>query len=146
MVLLYGYFIYLRFMFVFGILPCLFFATLLSAAWLSGILCFLVFCHFPLWCPGTGVVLDCIDSGPLLSSLLCSQLQVTGSHRAVGNVSGCRYVSECRPRGHELDPSLVPFICQDLSWNNFYGHSPPLHWFKKGCCQLHARLCAQSTG
>ena len=23
---------------------------------------FLCFCHFPKWCPGLGVVLDCIDS------------------------------------------------------------------------------------
>ena len=23
---------------------------------------FLVFCHFPMWWPGSGVVLDCIDS------------------------------------------------------------------------------------
>ena len=23
---------------------------------------FLCFCHFPMWCPGSGVVLDCIDS------------------------------------------------------------------------------------
>ena len=22
----------------------------------------LCFCHFPVWCPGSGVVLDCIDS------------------------------------------------------------------------------------
>ena len=21
-----------------------------------------MFCHFPMWCPGSGVVLDCIDS------------------------------------------------------------------------------------
>ena len=21
-----------------------------------------LFCHFPVWCPGSGVVLDCIDS------------------------------------------------------------------------------------
>ena len=21
-----------------------------------------VFCHFPVWCPGSGVVIDCIDS------------------------------------------------------------------------------------
>ena len=21
-----------------------------------------VFCHFPMWCPGSGVVLDCIES------------------------------------------------------------------------------------
>ena len=29
----------------------------LSCAW-----CFVVFCHFPMWCPGSGEVLDCIDS------------------------------------------------------------------------------------
>ena len=23
---------------------------------------FLVFCHFPIWCPMSGVVFDCIDS------------------------------------------------------------------------------------
>ena len=31
---------------------------------------FLCFYHFPMWCPGSGVVLDCIDSGSLPSSLL----------------------------------------------------------------------------
>ena len=23
---------------------------------------YLCFCHFPMWCPGLGVILDCIDS------------------------------------------------------------------------------------
>ena len=23
---------------------------------------FLCFCHFPIWCPGSGVAFDCIDS------------------------------------------------------------------------------------
>ena len=27
----------------------------------------LCFCHFPMWCPGSGVVLDCIDSWSLTS-------------------------------------------------------------------------------
>ena len=31
---------------------------------------FLCYCHFPMWCPGSGVVLDCIDSLFLLSSYL----------------------------------------------------------------------------
>ena len=31
-------------------------------------LMFLVFCHFPLWWPGSGVIIDCIDSLLLLSS------------------------------------------------------------------------------
>ena len=29
-------------------------------------------CHFPMWCLGLGVVLDCIDSWSLPSSLLCN--------------------------------------------------------------------------
>ena len=32
---------------------------------------FLCFCHFPMWCPGSGVVLGCIDSWSLYSTLLC---------------------------------------------------------------------------
>ena len=28
------------------------------ASWLSCVCCFVVFCHFPVWCPGFGVVLD----------------------------------------------------------------------------------------
>ena len=36
---------------------------------LSSGLCFLVFCHFPIWCHGSGTCdLDCIDSGSLPSS------------------------------------------------------------------------------
>ena len=31
-----------------------------------------------------------------------------GPHSAVGNVSGNRYESDCRTRGHEFDNSLVP--------------------------------------
>ena len=27
----------------------------------SLVCCFLVLCHFPIWCLGPGVVLDCID-------------------------------------------------------------------------------------
>ena len=31
-------------------------------SWFSCMLCSLVFCHFPIWCPGLGVVFNCIDS------------------------------------------------------------------------------------
>ena len=33
--------------------------------------------------------------------------------------------SDCKFRGRELDPGLVPYFRGDWSWNNFYGHSPP---------------------
>ena len=29
---------------------------------------------------------------------------------------------------------------------NFYAHSPPFRWFKKGCCQSQAKVGAWSTG
>ena len=59
-------FCYLCFMFI--MLSCLFNAALWSPAGkgqpLGALVCdvFLRFCHFPMWCPGSGVVLDCIDS------------------------------------------------------------------------------------
>ena len=53
----------------------------------------------------------------------------TGPRSAVGNVSGYRYMSDCRSRGHEFDPGPVPYFRGDWSWNNFYGHSPPFRWF-----------------
>ena len=53
----------------------------------------------------------------------------TGPRSAVGNVSGYRCVSDCRSRGREFDPDPVPYFRGDWSWNNFYCHSPPFHWF-----------------
>ena len=60
------HFCYLCFMFV--MLYCLFNVALWSPAgkeltsWLSCVWCFVVFCHSSIWCPGLGVVLDCINS------------------------------------------------------------------------------------
>ena len=60
------HFCYLCFMFV--MLSCLFIAALCSpvgkgqASWLGCTLCSIVLCDFPMWCPGSGVVLDCMDS------------------------------------------------------------------------------------
>ena len=64
---------------------------------------------------------------------------------AVSNVSDCRYVSDCKFRGGEFDPGAVPYFRGDWSWNNFIGHSLSFRWFKKGCCQLQAKVCARST-
>ena len=33
--------------------------------------------------------------------------------------------SDCRSRGREFDPCPVPYFLEDLSWNDFYSHSPP---------------------
>ena len=54
--------------FVFIMLSCLFIAALWSPAgkgltsWLPGVWCYVLFCHFPVWCSGSGVVLECIES------------------------------------------------------------------------------------
>ena len=46
---------------------------LLRKGWpLGSCLCCLCFCHFPMWYPGSGVVLDCIDSWSLPPFLLCN--------------------------------------------------------------------------
>ena len=60
-----------------------------------------------------------------------SYLTPTGLRSAVGNVSGNRYESDCRSRVREFDPGRVPYFAES---------------FKKGCCQLQAKVCARSTG
>ena len=64
--------------------------------------------------------------------------------RAVGNVSG---KSNCRSRGREFDPSLVPYFCGDWSWNNFYGHSPPFRWIiQEGLLSVTSKsMCRKSV-
>ena len=42
-----------------------------------------------------------------------TQRRHTGPQSAVGNVSDCRYVSDCRSRGREFDPSPVPYFLGD---------------------------------
>ena len=71
----------LLFVFIFAILSCLFITAMWSpvgkglTSWLSCVWSFLCFCHFPIFCPGSGMVqnvLDCINSWSLPSSLLCT--------------------------------------------------------------------------
>ena len=54
--------------FLYNMLSCMFIAALWSPAG-KGLnsgspVCdvFLYFCHFPMWCPGSDLILDCIDS------------------------------------------------------------------------------------
>ena len=37
----------------------------------------------------------------------------TELHSTVGNMSGCRCVSDCKSRGHEVDPGQVPYFGGD---------------------------------
>ena len=71
----------------------------------------------------------------------------TGPCSAVGNVSGNRGVSDCRSRGREFDPGLVPYLVEiDHEIISTIILLPSAESFKKGCCQLQAKVCAQSTG
>ena len=51
--------------------------------------------------------------------LICSYFSLlflkndAGSRSAVGNVSGYRYVSDCRSRGREFNPGPVPYFPGD---------------------------------
>ena len=49
---------------LYSLLPC---GHLLGKGWPLGscLWCLIVLCHFPMWYPGSGVVLDCIDSWSL---------------------------------------------------------------------------------
>ena len=87
------------------------------------------------WIQMTGALSeDYRPLGFITPGRLCSQTRI-------GNVSGYRCVSDCRSRGREFDPDPVPYFRGDC------GHSPPsADLFKKGCCQLQAKVCAQITG
>ena len=41
------------------------------------------------------------------------QSSIAGPRSAVGNVSGYRCVSDCRSRGRDFDPGLVPYFRGD---------------------------------
>ena len=69
---------YLCFVFVFQsychVVTCWERADLLADLY---VIMFLCFCHFPIWCPGLGAVLDCINSWSLPSLLLLCLLLIT---------------------------------------------------------------------
>ena len=54
------------------------------------------------------------STNPCISKAI-NVLLMTGPHSAVGNVSGYRWGSDCKSRGREFDPGLVPYFHEDLS-------------------------------
>ena len=71
----------------------------------------------------------------------------TGPHSAVGNLSGNRCESDCRSRGPEFDPGPVPYFMEiDNRVISMVILLPSTESFKKGCCQLQAKVCTRSTG
>ena len=76
-----------------------------------------------------------------------TKLQATGLRSAVGNVSGNRCESDCRSRGREFIPARShTFVQIDHEIIPRIILLPSTESFKKGCCQLQAKVCARSTG
>ena len=74
-------------------------------------------------------------------------LSLTGPRSAVGNVSGYRCVSDCRSRGREFDPGQIHTFSEiDHEIISMVILLPSADLFKKGCCQLQGKVCAQITG
>ena len=61
---------------------------------------------------------------------------------AVGNMFDYRCVSDCRSKGREFDPGPVPYFEIDHEIISTIILLPSAESFKKGCCQLQARVCA----
>ena len=63
---------------------------------------------------------------------------------------GCTGLSEStlvKSRGLEFDPGLVPYFVEiDQEIISTVILLPSAESFKKGCCQLQAKVCARSTG
>ena len=71
----------------------------------------------------------------------------TGPRSAVGNVSDYRCVSDCRSRGCKFIPARYhTFVEIDHEIISTVILLPSADLFKKGCCQLQAKVCAQITG
>ena len=76
-----------------------------------------------------------------------SLMNSAGPRSAVGNVSGYRCVSDCRSRGREFVPARYhTFVEIDHEIISTVILLPSADLFKKGCCQLQAKVCAQITG
>ena len=78
-------------------------------------------------------------------------MNITGPRSAVGNVSGYRCVSDCRSRADPGVASTIPagshtFVEIDHEIISSVILLPSADLFKKGCCQLQAKVCAQITG
>ena len=83
----------------------------------------------------------------LLGVPLTSLCMGTGPRSAVGNVSGYRCVSDCNPGVASSIPARShTFVEMDHEIISTVILLPSADSFKKGCCQLQAKVCARITG
>ena len=106
----------------------------LQAEWntVSTLISWFISCSRPTWFLFVWFWGFMSQSTAMFMSRLSSHL--TTLFPGAGLRKSSRYVSDCWSRGHEFNPGPVQYFCGDWSWNHFYCHSPPFHWFKKGCC------------
>ena len=83
----------------------------------------------------------------LLIFFFQNQLFRAGPRSAVGNVSGFRCMSDCRSGVASSNPVRShTFVEIDHEMISTVILLPSPDSFKKGCCQLQAKVCAQITG
>ena len=71
----------------------------------------------------------------------------TAPPSTVGNISCTRCESDCRSRSRSLIPARShTFVEIDHEIISTIILLPSAESFKKGCCQLQANVCVQSTG
>ena len=83
--------------------------------------------------------------------ILCGKcfpnIQKTEPHSAVINVSGYRCKSDCRSRvASSITARSHTFVESDHEIISMVILLPSAESFKKGCCQLQAKVCARITG
>ena len=75
-----------------------------------------------------------------------TKVDCTGPLSTVGNMYNYRCPSDCRSRGLEFSPGLVPFFVEiDHEIISKVIRLPSAESFKKGCCQLQVKVCALIT-
>ena len=79
--------------------------------------------------------------------MVCITKCGTGPHSPVVNMSGSRCECDCRSRGASSIPARAhTFVEIDHEIISTVIILPSAESFKKGCCQLQAKVCARSTG
>ena len=84
-----------------------------------------------------------VPKSPPFFSSMSQTFATSWTRSAVGNMSGYRCVSDCRPRGPARFHTIVEIDNEIISTVILL---PSADSFKKGCCQLQVKVCARITG
>ena len=102
------------------------------------------FVYIKIQTPGHSLFSICLCQILLKARVIMSR---TGPRSAVSNVSGNRHESDCSSRGREFGLARShTFMEIDHEIISTVILLPSAESFKKGFCQLQAKVCAGSTG